>query len=139
MRLKYLFLIPLLALFGCATNPVGTPGPTASVTPIDASRLEVTKDLKYRTLSNGYFFPAGTYLPVARDDKGTYYLSPRGISVRTGITSYLHTSFGGIYVTHLTNGTQSFIAWYDEPTIRKTDVPLNDIGPEKTAFIIVRL
>ena len=139
MRLKYLFVIPFLALFGCASNPGDSSDVNAAVTPINQSRVDVTQDLNYRTMSNGYFFPAGEYLPVASDDKGTVYQSPNGISIRIGITYLAHYEVGGIYVSHQSNGQLSYIAWYSSYVVRKIDVPLRGIGPDPDEFIIVNL
>jgi hypothetical protein len=130
-------LLPLLFiafLFGCSSEPdhYVPHGENATLQPIDNSRLIVIQDVRYNCASNGYTFPAGTYVPVASDANGTYYQSPRGIHVRVGITFFESTPYGGIYVMREPKyGTVSYLVWYGHTSIRKTDTPIAEMsGPD---------
>ena len=140
--LPALFAIPFLLLFGCSSAPDNyiPHGEHASIEPIDQSRLEVLQDARYDCMSNGYFFPAGVYIPVAKDENGIYYQSPKGIRVRVGVTFFETTPYGGIYVKHVVkNGLRTFLVWYDHTKVKTTDTPIRDMkGPNPDETIAVR-
>jgi hypothetical protein len=126
-------LLPLLFvafLFGCSSEPDHfiPRGENATIQPIDKSRLVVIEDIRFNCASNGYFFPAGTYLPIKKDNDGVYYQSPTGIRVRVGITFFESTPYGGIYVKREAKyGTYSYLVWYDRTEIRKYDTPIGEM------------
>ena len=96
--------------------------------------------MKYNCASNGYKFPAGTYVPVASDENGTYYQSPKGIRVRVGITYFESTPYGGICIKRDAKyGTLTYLVWYDHAGIRKTDTPIAEMsGPNPSDVFILR-
>jgi hypothetical protein len=132
----------MLLLFGCASEPNSyvPHGENATIEAIDETRLAVLQDAKYNCASNGYFFPEGIYVPVAKDENGTFYQSPREIHVRVGVTYWESTPYGGIYVKHVVkNGLPTFLVWYDKTEIRKTDTPIRDMkGPNPDEIFAIR-
>jgi hypothetical protein len=113
--MKKLLLIPVLLLAGCASIPEDTSTIAASITPIDQTSLEVKSDLTFLPSLSGFYFPAGTYLPVAKDAHGVFYQSPKGIKgIGVGDRYY---PIGGIYRFRRSDGSYGLKNWQDSPKI----------------------
>jgi hypothetical protein len=113
--MKRLLLIFTLFLASCASIPEDTSSIAANITPIDQTSLEVKSNLTFLPSLSGYYFPAGTYLPVAKDAHGVFYQSPKGIK---GIgLGDLYYPVGGIYRFRTNDGSLALKNWQGTPKI----------------------
>jgi hypothetical protein len=64
---------------------------------------------------SGFYFPAGIYLPIAKDAHGVYYQSPKGIKgIGVGDRYY---PVGGIYRFRRNDGSCGLKSWTDAPKL----------------------
>ena len=113
--MKFIFLISFAFLSGCSSIPDDTSAIAASIMPIDQTRLEVKKDLTFLPSLSGFYFPAGTYLPVAKDAAGVFYQSPKGIKgLGLGNAYY---PVGGIYCFRQNDGLYGLKSWVNKPEL----------------------
>ena len=106
-------LLPLLALFlcGCASLPENATCPFERSVPIDNTRLIVRQTVDFLPSLTGFRFPAGTYIPVAKDERGgVFYRSPQGL---TGLGVVVGAAYpvGGLYYRKDADGSLILKAW----------------------------
>jgi len=123
--MRYVLLVSFLFLAGCASIPEDTSAIAASIIPIDQSRLEVKKDLSFLPSLSGFSFPAGIYLPVAKDATGVFYQSPKGIKgIGVGNAYY---PVGGIYRFRNSDGSYGLKSWHGTPKAQYSNRELWDM------------
>jgi hypothetical protein len=113
--MRIILLVSILLLAGCASVPDDTSAIAASIVPIDQTRLEVKKDLKFLPSLSGLYFPAGIYLPVVKDGSGVFYQSPKGIKSIGVANAYYPV--GGIYRFRRDDGSYGLKSWQNQPKL----------------------
>lgn len=105
-------LLPLafLLLCGCTTLPENATCSFEKCVPIDNTRLIVRQNIDFLPSLTGFRFPAGTYIPVAKDENGTYYRSPRGL-FGLGLAVGGSYPVGGLYNGHTRDGLPLLKVW----------------------------
>ena len=123
--MRYTLLASFLFLSGCASIPKDTSAIANSIVPIDQSYLEVKKDLTFLPSLSGFSFPSGIYLPVARDESGVFYQSPKGIKMLALVSTYY--PIGGIYRFRKSDGSYGLKSWRNAPKTGYLDRELYDM------------
>lgn len=117
MKLLLLTIVAALGLVSCASKRLISHPDSGTAGIVLES--EQTAEHKWGKVT----FPAGVYLPEAKDEKGIYYASPH--RVRTGGITKGGTEHGGLYVENVT-GYQYL--WVGQPAYQLQQAPSTILG-----------
>lgn len=117
MKLILISIATALGLVSCASKRlISHPDPgTAGIV------LETEQNAEHKW--GKVTFPAGVYLPEAKDETGIYYASPN--RVRTGSITKDGSEHGGLYVA---KGTGYQYLWIGQPAYQLQQAPSTILG-----------
>ena len=72
-----------LLLCSCASVPDQWPKSATVLEPMNETNIHVIKGFKYSPTFTSLILPPGDYVPVKKDERGTYYAAPTKILIST--------------------------------------------------------